>query len=123
MNKLIGLIFIIAVFSLGSMESYAGDLNESKMLVSDGEGEYITRGYTAEGVYYEVYGETTYMRSAECLTVTRTVVYDGDVIPNNSVYWTEEINGGTYAGTLFLQRYSYMSNQTTAWYTGNIYKK
>lgn len=86
-------------------------------------GEFLGNGYTEDGIYYEVYGETVILRSSEYVTVNRKVIYEGMVQPRSTLYWEEQINGEYYAGTLSLLNYYIDSNETIAVYTGKLYKK
>ena len=86
-------------------------------------GEFISSGYTEEGIYYEVYGTQSVTRALESMFVTRTVVYDGIVQPDSTIYWKEYMNGEAYAGTLKLAEFDYSSGQTTAVYEGTLNKK
>lgn len=85
---------------------------------------FISCGITDEGVTYQVYGEII-STTANSVTVTRSIVYDGNVTANTSLSWTENIDGSFYSGTLRLIRSSYneSTNQTTATYYGTLYKK
>lgn len=84
---------------------------------------FLLNGYTEEGIYYEVYGETELSRSSEAVSVERTVIYESIVIPSSTIAWEEQINGEMYAGNLSLVKYSFSSGKTIAKYTGTLYKK
>ena len=86
-------------------------------------GEFISSGYTEEGVYYEMYGIQTMVRALGSVFVTRTVVFEGAVQPDSTMYWKEYIDGEAYAGTLSLIKFDYSSGQTTAVYEGTLNKK
>ena len=85
---------------------------------------FITYGTTEEGVTYQIYGEIL-STTANSVTVTRSIVYDGNVTPTLTLSWTENIDGSSYSGTLRLinSRYNESANQTTATYYGTLYKK
>ena len=86
-------------------------------------GMLITTGYTENGVYYEIYGENTYIqRSGISLLITREVVYTGYTTPPREIPWQERINNLTYIGTLYLSSTSYnpKTNKTTATYQGIV---
>lgn len=95
-----------------NMEEYM--INDNKILVS---------GYTEEGVFYEVHGEEVIAFYSTSVTVERTIVYYGNVSPQRTIDWTEEIDGVTYSGTLFLKKIYSTSGKTTATYQGTLYRK
>jgi len=82
-------------------------------------------GYTAEGIYYEAV--TLEMKSystygtAYAISLTEEITYKGMIIPNDTISWTEIINGDTYSGMLYLQYFYHYDNTTVAVYTGTIY--
>ena len=82
----------------------------------------ITSGYTDEGIYYEVHGETASQRSADSQYVVRYVTYSGKVNPQSQLSWNEIINGRTYTGTLSLTEkfYDKSENITMATYAGTL---
>ena len=69
--------------------------------LTDVKDEFITNGYTEDGVYYEVYGEKASTRSSDELVIRRTVVYDGIVKPSSTLYWQENINGEIYLRRIY----------------------
>ena len=81
----------------------------------------VTYGITEEGISYQVYGETL-STTSNSVTVTRSIVYNGNVSPSTSLSWTENIDGYTYSGTLRLTRSTYneSTNKTTAVYYGTL---
>ncbi len=87
------------------------------------ESEHITStdGYTSDGVYFKVH-EQVYVNSDNSISVTRTVTYDGNIIPPRQVSFQEVINNITYAGTLNLIQLEYdpKANQTIATYKGTL---
>lgn len=84
---------------------------------------FIKSGYTENGIYYEVHGESLAQCRSISQTVTRQVTYQGEVNPPQQLYWEETSHGITYAGTLQLVDLVYMNNQTIASYTGVITSK
>lgn len=87
------------------------------------DGEFISDGYTEEGVYYEVYGTKAITRALEGIFVTRTVIFEGVVQPESTMYWKEYINGDAYSGTLSLVKYNCAEGHTMAIYEGTLRKK
>lgn len=81
-------------------------------------------GYTEDGVYYEVYGEriTTNPNARLNIEVERTVVYDGKVMPLQTISWVEDIGGYEFRGTLTLSSFYYdaATDKTTGIYVGTI---
>ena len=96
---------------------------EARLCHDKEAGEFLASGYTEEGIYYEVYGTRSVTRAMESIFVTRTVVYEGIVQPEPTMYWKEYVNGEVYAGTLKLAEFDYSSGQTTAIYEGTLNKK
>ena len=84
----------------------------------------ITSGYTAEGIYYEVYDEMPALvqRSGAGMNVSRTVIYYGKITPEREISWRETINGIQYTGILHLAKSDYdpVENKTTAVYRGTL---
>ena len=80
-------------------------------------------GYAEEGIFYEV-GEEKILRAlGNSITVERKVRYEGKVIPNRTLQWTEKIGSYTYSGTLSLAKFAYLNGVTTATYQGTLYKQ
>ncbi len=82
----------------------------------------ITSGYTEEGIFYEIHGETFSLRRGDSQFVTRYVTYSGKVTPQAQLSWTETLNGVSYTGTLSLirQMYDKKENKTYATYAGTL---
>ena len=86
----------------------------------------INEGYTAEGVYYEVYEiSTEYSANTSrdiytVVEVTREFLHYGIVAPPSQKYYCEIINGYTYDGTLYLSRFYFEDGNTHAVYTGTL---
>ena len=95
-------------------DSYA--ISESMILLGTGN--------TEAGIYYEVYGEPYEgnVNSRVKVTVERTVVFDGDVFPPESMNWREWIYDLEMRGTLYLTSFIYnrSTNKTTAIYEGTL---
>ncbi|WP_300860248.1 hypothetical protein [uncultured Acetatifactor sp.] len=74
---------------------------------------FLMTGYPENGVYYEIYGENTYIqRSGNGLYITREVVYSGSSAPPLEIQWQERINNLTYTGTLYIKT-SLMTQKAT----------
>ncbi len=110
---------------------FAGSINcmamESATLVTNTITEnnveaFSRSGYTVDHIFYEVSGENV-IYGANYVIVERTVSFQGDVEPNESIYWEEYIGGELYAGVLSLVEYEYYKNVTTAVYSGTLYKR
>ena len=84
----------------------------------------VTYGITEEGISYQMYGEIL-STTANSITVTKRIVYNGEITPSASLSWTEKIDGISYSGTLRLMSFNYdpSTNQTTTTYYGTLYKK
>jgi len=69
-----------------------------------------------------VYGETYYYNDLGSITITRTIIYEGNMAPSPEISWREKIAGTVYAGTMALTgfRYDKAKNKTTATYTGTL---
>lgn len=84
-------------------------------------------GYTDEGMYYELYFEVVDEDVSICSEsvrhVTLKVTYDSITIPQETMYWTETIDGELYAGYLGLKTYQFSGNKTIATYIGDLYKQ
>lgn len=126
MKRSIGILMITVIFMMLSMECMAQsnveigkNTNEVKEILEI----YVGYGYTETGIYYEVYGENILYCALEAVTVTRTVVYEGVVQPDSTLYWEEEIDGEWYAGTLSRIKFSIYDNKTTAVYEGTLFLK
>jgi hypothetical protein len=94
-KKLITILMVFTMFILVSFVAYA----EENLKVK------------------EVY-ETRY--DAVYLDVERTVTLSGDVMPDESINWSEVVNGNTYAGTLYLENFYVYNNVTVALYVGQL---
>lgn len=55
------------------------------------------------------------------MTVTKTVVFQGEVTPPATIVQSNTVSGKTYTGTLYLTSYIYYDGQTTAYYEGTLY--
>ena len=86
-------------------------------------GDFIASGYTEDGIYYEVYGESISTYFTGYITVSRTVVYDGVVRPSSTMEWEELIGNAMYSGTLSLSSFSVKDGKTVAVYTGKLYRE
>ena len=106
-------LLTIVLLSL-SFHTYAAECPHSPL---------ITTGYTSEGIYYEVHGDTSLPQRSDSIFVTRQVTYDGDITPEQQISWTESIGGVTYTGTLNLHHSYYRNHKTTAGYRGTLYVK
>lgn len=84
---------------------------------------FIKSGYTEDGVYYEVHGETLSQYRSISQKVTRQVTYEGEINPPRQLSWEETIHGITYSGTLQLIGLVYTKGQTVASYSGTITSK
>ncbi len=113
MKRLFIPLLTIVLLSL-SFHTYAAESPHSPL---------IATGYTSEGIYYEVHGDTSLPYRSDHITVTRQVTYDGKVTPEQQISWTESIGGVTYTGTLNLFQSSYRNNKTIAGYRGTLYVK
>lgn len=83
----------------------------------------ITSGYTDDGIYYEVYGQTSVQSRSDSISVARQVVYEGRVNPEKQIFWQETIDGVAYTGTLKLAQIIYGKNKTIAVYEGILIVK
>lgn len=85
------------------------------------------RGYTEDGIYYEVYFEILEKDVAFCADgvehVTVRLTYDSIIVPPSTLDWEEEIEGELYSGTLKLQSYTFQGNKTIATYYGALYRQ
>ena len=117
-------VLMFLYFVLCPLECFAEEYpeRETESLLEGIEGQYINSGYTESGIYYEVYGVTIDIQISEYVTVSRTIVYEGDIEPSSTIFWGEWINGEWYTGTLSLLRYNTVLNQTSAVYIGKLYK-
>ena len=84
---------------------------------------FIRHGITEEGINYQIYGETLSINESS-ITVTRTIVFEGNVNPSISLPWSENIDGINYSGTLYIVNINYnkTTNKTTVLYQGTLYK-
>lgn len=80
---------------------------------------FIRYGMTDDGITYQVLGNTL-AATEDTITVTRTIIFDGQVTPALSQSWTEYINGIKYSGSLYLvfSVYNAETNETKATYEG-----
>lgn len=111
MKKSIYLILALLFTLTFSINTYA---QEPELLI-------IQSGISEEGISYQVYGNTL-STTANSITVSRTIIYDGKVAPPRTYPWTEYIDGAKYSGTLQLSSlsYDYDTNKTTAVYNGTL---
>ena len=111
MKTIIDLLSTIIILSTTSVNVVAQDPSSS----------WIFQGITSDGIAYQVYGDTI-STTSNSITVTRTIIYEGQVTPTFSRSWIETINGVTYSGTLYLyySDYDADTNQTTAVYRGTL---
>ena len=80
----------------------------------------ITSGYTENGIYYEVYGQTFLQPRSDSISVTRQVIYENIINPERQIFWKESINGVTYTGTLKLTQVMHDIDKTIAIYKGTL---
>lgn len=83
-------------------------------------------GYTKDGIFYEAItlemnSSLSLYGNADIVTLTKEITFTGMVTPNESLSWTETINGTTYSGTMYLQNYYYYAGETVATYKGTLY--
>lgn len=80
----------------------------------------LASGYTEDGVFYEIFGESPMSQSSLTRYAMRTVVYQGKITPQRQIPWEETINGIKYSRTLSLRRFHYdpEENTTTVTYEG-----
>ena len=103
-------------------------LNMSMTVCAQETSNKVGEGYTADGVYYEVFiidnleNDSISMYNTS-ITVTREVKFSGEITPPKELPLNETIKGVNYAGTLKLKNYSYISGITIATYTGLLYKE
>lgn len=85
------------------------------------DGTFICTDITEDGISYQVYGSII-SKTSDSVTVSRTIVYDGNVTLSRTLAWTEYIDGVKYSGTLYLasRHYDYGTNQTTGFYQGTL---
>lgn len=88
----------------------------------------VGEGYTAEGVYYEVFLAEEMENSdislcGTSVNVTREVRYYGIIIPQKELSWGETINGIYYSGILRLRQFTYTTTDTIATYEGVLYEE
>lgn len=88
----------------------------------------VGEGYTAEGVYYEVFLPENIENSdislcGTSVSVTRKVVYSGIIVPQKELSWGETINGVYYSGVLRLKQFTYTATDTIAIYEGVLYEE
>lgn len=110
MKKIFHLLFIVAfILSL----SFPVQASESFW-------PQITSGYTENGIYYEVYGQTFLQPRSDSIFVTRQVTYEGRINPEKQIFWKESVNGVTYTGNLKLAQVMHDVNKTIAFYRGTL---
>lgn len=124
MKKYIYGIIAATVFFCCPLWASASDANGYYQAESQEKVQYLqVSGYTEEGIFYEI-GEAKILRASEnSITVERKVRYEGKVIPNRKLQWTEKIGNYTYSGTLSLAKSAYLNGITTATYQGTLYKQ
>lgn len=87
----------------------------------------VRNGYTDEGMYYELYFKVIHEDVSICSEgvrhVTLKVTYDSITIPQETMYWSELVDGEEYAGYLSLKTYHFSGNKTIATYVGDLYKQ
>ena len=124
MKKYILGIIAVTVFFCCPLWDSASDVKGYSQAESQGEVQYLQMsGYTEEGIFYEVGEEKILRASGNSITVERKVRYEGKVIPNRTLQWTEKIGNYTYSGTLSLAKFAYLNGVTTATYQGTLYKQ
>lgn len=81
----------------------------------------IQSGISDDGISYQVYGSTL-STTANSITVSRTIIYEGEVAPPRTTTWVEYIDGVRYSSTIQLSSlsYDYDTNKTTAVYYGTL---
>ena len=93
-----------------------------------GVNQYLTEGYTAEGIHYTIYDVPTsasptvmsLQRAATQMYVVREIRFDGNVQPPKTWYFAERIGEHIYAGTLSLSSDQVIYNKTIATYKGYL---
>lgn len=82
----------------------------------------ITSGYTDEGFYYTAYDALYVINSDNSISVSKRLIYDGNITPPIQISWQERINGVSYSGILYLASYTYKpsTGTTTAEYYGTL---
>ena len=103
-------------------------LNMSMTVNAQEASHKVGEGYTADGVYYEVYvaedlAENDIVLCGASVSVTREVIYSGVVKPQTEISWREKINGSYYSGVLTISKYFSTTSQTIATYSGVLYKE
>ena len=103
-------------------------LNMSMTVNAQEASRKVGEGYTADGVYYEVFSTDNFENDSismynTSITVTREVSFPGEITPPKELSMNETIKGVNYSGTLKLQKYSHISGTTIATYTGVLYKE
>ena len=80
-------------------------------------------GYTAEGIYFEVYEVCHEMSpmSADEIEAFVRIEYSGIVQPPTTYEYTKMINGERYSGTLCLYRIETTNGTTYAYYKGTLH--
>lgn len=113
MKKNFMILMMLIIMSTLSIDVCARELNTT----------FISYGITEEGINYQVYGETLSVTESS-ISVTRTIVFEGNVNPSFSLPWSENIDGINYSGTLYIvsMNYNKTTNKTTALYQGTLYK-
>ena len=126
MKKIYIILFMLTILILYPVKCQASSLLHDGGALKYAEKvteDFIISGYTESGIYYEVYGTGIEGRALEGVYVTRTVIFEGDIMPDSTLHWKEYINGIAYSGTLSLIEYAYKGGVTKAVYEGTLYKK
>lgn len=87
----------------------------------------VYTGYTAEGIRYEIFEDSTVFifdiqSSPDSRRVELIVRYDGKVQPPLTYFYTRKYNNDIYSGELKLRSYTTKDQKTTAKYAGLLYK-
>lgn len=83
---------------------------------------FVESGYTADGIYFEVYDIITEMQSdTSSKYITQEIVYNTILTPNDTITCSRIYDGVTFSGTLNLYKYQWTSGETHAFYQGYIY--
>ncbi|MBQ8247591.1 MAG: hypothetical protein IJZ42_10705 [Lachnospiraceae bacterium] len=110
-KKIINCLIIGLLFFANSINVFANEIEKLP----------IKTGYLDEGTYYEVYSNEFELCADAEKSVQIKVTYEQISKPQETLSWTEEIDGYTYTGVLNLTSYSFIGNKTIAIYQGTLY--
>ncbi len=85
---------------------------------------HVYSSYTTDGIYYEVFiNEITPQNEMKNsgYSINIDLVYNGLIIPNKVITWTQTIDGTICTGSLKLYSFTQYNGKTTANYQGVIY--